>query len=401
MSSELSKQSPGGPQPTQKDQRSAGIESLLSEVSRHYEEQLAAVNKELSSVRAALARAQFPPLKLQASEIDRLQEAFNSADRERIALRTQLDQADEKIDSLANLYLAAFSLHKSHDWNSVIRAMNDILVNQVGAESYAVLLSKPDHGFETIAASQPEPNLPDTENIDLLMKDNQVKYDLSGLVASVPLFNGNETIGVILIERLLAQKKTLSDENKKLISALSNLAATAIDASRSSRMEEQPAQAAEQAIAEAAPEDMYPSFEGIPEINEEPPVPFEAAELNLKKDEKEEDQLHDLSELPASLMDYSTLLEGLTEPFETTNEIRETQPDYATATTLSACELLEPRKEEVNDEAESYLKLLEQKSSNPAPTEASPSPNEPPTRQVGSVHREIGLLFRQAPIKRN
>src|SRR3954468_16099617 len=116
--------------------RPAGIESLLGEVAHYYEEQLTMLNKELASARASAAQFQFQPQAAQSREISELQIALNSADRERISLRTQLDQAEEKIDSLANLYLAAYTLHRRHEWTQVMRGLTDVLVNQIGADSF-------------------------------------------------------------------------------------------------------------------------------------------------------------------------------------------------------------------------------------------------------------------------
>src|SRR5438034_351348 len=115
------------------DQRSAGIESLLGEVTRYYEDQLATLNRELASARASAAHFQFQPTTNQLMEIGQLQAALNSADCQRVALQLQLDQAEERIDSLANLYLAAYTLHRRHDWSTLMRGLIDILVNQIGS----------------------------------------------------------------------------------------------------------------------------------------------------------------------------------------------------------------------------------------------------------------------------
>ena len=69
------------------DQRSAGIESLLGEVTRYYEDQLATLNRELASARASAAHFQFQPTTNQLMEIGQLQAALNSADCQRVALQ--------------------------------------------------------------------------------------------------------------------------------------------------------------------------------------------------------------------------------------------------------------------------------------------------------------------------
>jgi hypothetical protein len=92
-----------------------------------------------------------------------------------------------------------------------------------------------------------------------------------------------------------------------------------------------------------------------------------------------EDRLPDLSELPPTLLDYSTLLSTAPDSFNDSDSHSEKREPIAGG--------------------EEYLKLLTESASLSDPFEESK--NDQSYHQPGSVHHDVGLMFRRAPIKRS
>lgn len=211
--------------------RPTGIESLISEVARYYEEQITVLNRELSALRnAAAADLQRQTVLLQ--DQTRLQAALTESERQRKRLKVQLDQAEQRIDALANLYLAAFTLHRQHDWHTVLRALTEILINQIGAESFTVALCQPAGTVQIIIQHGVEDSLPAAEALTAFWEQDQPQYNTAGTLALVPLTTPDGPLGLISLSAMLPQKGTLTADDRKLLTVLSCLAATALEAAQ-------------------------------------------------------------------------------------------------------------------------------------------------------------------------
>jgi len=383
--------------------RPAGIESLLGEVAHYYEEQLTMLNKELASARASAAQYQFQPQASQTREINELQAALNSADRERITLRTQLDQAEEKIDSLANLYLAAYTLHRRHDWSHVMRGLTDVLVNQIGADSFAVFLRDREGKLEAILSQLPPDGAPAGDELTASLGRTEIDYDLDGVVADVPLVNSDQVIGCIHIYRLLSQKRSLNDADKKLLSAISALVATAISASITTRKAIEPKN--EKVGSVTGPSAIDQPV--VPEVNHIPHVFTPNIQVTG-------DMAADLSEMPPALLDYSTLLNTAPEPFTQAESpvisaepkiVRNGNQNSGADSDSSRFRALSAGSSGSSGypPGEDYLKFVGKDATIPGEPGESQTAEEsgaPSDKAKRTSNRESGLLFRQSPIKR-
>jgi len=340
-----------------------------------------------------------------------LQTALDQADRERVLLRSQLDQAEEKIDSLANLYLAAYTLHRRHEWSTVMRGLTDVLVNQIGADSFAVYLGTVDGRIDVILSQLLPDGAPAGEELAASLTRNEITYDAEGLVADIPLVNADQVVGFIHIYRMLSQKRSLNDEDKKLLTAVSFLAATAIIASSGARPGViEPGKVEPVSVAGSADTIKPPTTAKIAENAVAPP----AADVFKMDIRVGGDVGHDLSEMSPVPFDYSALLNAHSDAYNETdpalkvsglNAVRNGTEDGPSDNLSSRVRTLSVNSSgpSTHKPGEDYLKFVG--SGMTAPGDPGESQQEEQIDKLsdkdkGSGHRESGLLFRQSPIKR-
>jgi len=166
---------------------------------------------------------------------------YNQSADEMEKLRTEserllaaLTESERKNDSLANLYLAAFALHRSLELTEVTQALSEILTNQIGLAGYAVAIST-DNGLEIVATRG---NVPDRLALDgtvgeAFVSGSSVFGEPSETAAgeafaAIPLMTSDSCVGVIGLYQLLPQKTGLTAGDQELLALLSRLAATAL-----------------------------------------------------------------------------------------------------------------------------------------------------------------------------
>jgi len=152
-------------------------------------------------------------------------------------------EIEEQNNSLASLYVASYQLHSTLDFREVIHIVLEILLNLVGAKSFAILLLDENTNELRSVACDGEDLVPGIENISTQLGEGILgevarsgesfylhdgKPSLDRPLAAVPLKIKDQVIGVIAIYKLLVQKHAFTAVDYELFALLAAHAATAI-----------------------------------------------------------------------------------------------------------------------------------------------------------------------------
>jgi GAF domain-containing protein len=175
--------------------------------------------------------------------------------RQRVAhLEAQSEHAESEYTRLASLYVAAYQLHSTLEPREVMQIIIEILLNLVGARTFALLV-RDDGGGQLLAVAahglEPGDIAPRTTvgtgTIAAAYAGQRVRPsdDLSPRAPSgepllaVPLRvagqSGTEVVGVLAVWDFLEQKHSLSEMDLEIFNLLAQSAATALEAALCAR----------------------------------------------------------------------------------------------------------------------------------------------------------------------
>jgi transcriptional regulator with GAF, ATPase, and Fis domain len=199
-------------------------------------------HEELSKLRDQLQKL--------AEENRMIQQRFREVEEENKDFASRYIEIEEQNNNLANLYVASYQLHSTLDFREVIQIVQEIIINLVGAESFAlVLLDEKTAELKTIAW-EGDDVVPGLDNLTIRVgqgalgecaQTGESYYaDLSdhaapsidNPIAAVPLKIKDHIIGMIVIFKLLQQKDAFTAVDFELFSLLAAQAATAIFSSK-------------------------------------------------------------------------------------------------------------------------------------------------------------------------
>jgi putative methionine-R-sulfoxide reductase with GAF domain len=152
-------------------------------------------------------------------------------------------EIEEQNNNLANLYVASYQLHSTLDFKEVVRIVQEIVINLIGAEVFHVLMVSEKTGQLEVEASEGQE--PGRESIPLgegtigeaaqdgenYFAENVARTEPSPFeepLAVIPLKIKDSTIGVISINKLLVQKTQFTTMDYELFTLLAGHAATAV-----------------------------------------------------------------------------------------------------------------------------------------------------------------------------
>jgi transcriptional regulator with GAF, ATPase, and Fis domain len=181
----------------------------------------------------------------------RIQQRFREVEEENKDFANRYIEIEEQNNNLANLYVASYQLHSTLDFKEVIQIVQEIVINLIGAESFAILLlDEKTNELKTIA-SEGGDVMPNIESVSARLGDGvlgsvaktgesyYINQDVEGgrvtlekPLAAVPLKIKEHVIGLIAIYKLLQQKDSFSAVDYELFSLLAAHAATAIFSSK-------------------------------------------------------------------------------------------------------------------------------------------------------------------------
>ena len=160
-------------------------------------------------------------------------------------------EIEEQNNNLANLYVASYQLHSTLDFREVITIVQEIVINLIGAEAFAILLLDEKTNELKAIASEGGDVMPGVDGVAARLGDGilgqvaktgesyYINQELEGgdvtldkPLAAVPLKIKEHVIGLIVIYKLLQQKDSFSAVDYELFSLLAAHAATAIFSSK-------------------------------------------------------------------------------------------------------------------------------------------------------------------------
>jgi putative methionine-R-sulfoxide reductase with GAF domain len=152
-------------------------------------------------------------------------------------------EIEEQNNNLANLYVASYQLHSTLDFKEVVRIVQEIVINLIGAEVFHILMVSEKTGQLEVEAS--EGQTPGRTTIPIgdgligkaaqsgenYFAESVARRDPSPYeepLAVIPLKIKDSTIGVISINKLLVQKTAFTSMDYELFTLLAGHAATAV-----------------------------------------------------------------------------------------------------------------------------------------------------------------------------
>jgi putative methionine-R-sulfoxide reductase with GAF domain len=152
-------------------------------------------------------------------------------------------EIEEQNNNLANLYVASYQLHSTLDYKEVVRIVQEIVINLIGAEAFHIWMVNEKTGQLELEASEgqavPLKEIPIGEGplgkaaktgenifLDEVAVREPTPYEQP--IAVVPLKIKDSVIGLISINKLLVQKTAFTTMDHELFTLLAGHAATAI-----------------------------------------------------------------------------------------------------------------------------------------------------------------------------
>ncbi len=171
------------------------------------------------------------------------------AENERLRLELQAHAArarefERENHNLANLYVAAHQIHATLDLREVLSTINEILVNFIGAKTFAVYLRDDDQAVRAVTAENVARDALPAEGpgglIGAAVTTGRSSYaetlDAHSPPAPplvvVPLRMRDEVVGAVAVWSFLAHKLDLTDLDVELFNLLGAHAASALEAAR-------------------------------------------------------------------------------------------------------------------------------------------------------------------------
>lgn len=185
-----------------------------------------------------------------ADENRRIQQRFTEVEEENRDFASRYIEIEEQNNNLANLYVASYQLHSTLDFREVIQIVQEIVINLVGAEAFAILLLDEKTGELRTIACEGDDVMPGVESVSIrlgegilgevaqtgqsyyISHEDDDRVTLDKPLAAVPLKIKDHVIGLIAIYKLLQQKDAFTAVDYELFSLLAAHAATAIFSSK-------------------------------------------------------------------------------------------------------------------------------------------------------------------------
>jgi nitrate/nitrite-specific signal transduction histidine kinase len=155
-------------------------------------------------------------------------------------------QVEKESSNLANLYVASYQLHSSLDYDVVLQRINEILINLIGAERFAIYLYDPKTNTFTLVSGE---GVEERKGSRIPLADNflsrvarsgelYLAQDVTSMgdddrpIAALPLVAEDELLGLLVIYKLLIQKDSFEPIDHELFDLLAGHAAIAVRAAQ-------------------------------------------------------------------------------------------------------------------------------------------------------------------------
>jgi transcriptional regulator with GAF, ATPase, and Fis domain len=179
-------------------------------------------------------------------EYEQVTRRFREVEDENKDFAQRYVEIEEENNNLANLYIASYQLHSTLNFKEVLQIILEIVINLIGAEQFGILLlDEKTRRLSPVASEGLDtselPTVAVGEGIigqvamtgeNFIGKDFDADVDLLNPLVCIPLKIKEHIIGVIVLYKLLEQKKQFADVDYELFTLLAGHAATAIFSSR-------------------------------------------------------------------------------------------------------------------------------------------------------------------------
>jgi nitrate/nitrite-specific signal transduction histidine kinase len=156
-------------------------------------------------------------------------------------------EIEEQNNNLANLYVASYQLHSTLDYQEVLRIVQEIVINLIGAEAFHILMVGDKTGQLELECSEGQasseagvamgegPIGKAAQSGENFFAESVARREPSPFgepLAVIPLKIKDSVIGVISINKLLVQKTQFTTMDYELFTLLAGHAATALFAAK-------------------------------------------------------------------------------------------------------------------------------------------------------------------------
>ena len=177
------------------------------------------------------------------AEREQLMSRFSGVEKENRDFFDRYHDIERENNNLANLYVASFQLHSTVELRELTQIILEILLNFVGAKTFAIQLVDDEHGtLRTLAAEGvPRERVPEgpanAGRVGEVVASGhtfidgerlRARADLERPLIIVPLKIRDKVVGAIVIWDLLSQKTALADVDYELFNLLAVHAASAL-----------------------------------------------------------------------------------------------------------------------------------------------------------------------------
>lgn len=200
-----------------------------------------------SGADTALSRELMEKVQRLEREKDEVLSRFSRVEAENRDFADRYVQIEAENNNLLNIYVASYQLHSTMDFQEVLHAITEVVLNFIGAEVFLVAMvdEKTQALVPLVGEGIDEARLPTVRLArDVLEKVvasgtphfvdsiENLEVELERPAICVPLKIKDQVIGVVAIYKFLQQKKRLDSVDHELFTLLAGHAATALFAAK-------------------------------------------------------------------------------------------------------------------------------------------------------------------------
>jgi len=210
------------------------------------------LSRELAELRAQIQDPLHAPAlgdMAQANQTRLLQDALRQQSADHAELNAEVDRLSQQNSNYLSLYVASSQLHSTLDFGAVIRSVEEIIINLIGADQFAVYLFDAERReFKRVSSEgdldAADETVPFGDNLlSRVARSEQLCLEVEGAdlpsgavpIAILPLTVAHEPIGLIVLFQLLVQKSAFDEFDMELFNLLAAHAASAVSSSLSFR----------------------------------------------------------------------------------------------------------------------------------------------------------------------
>jgi nitrate/nitrite-specific signal transduction histidine kinase len=218
-------------------------EELLKENERLRFKIAALANGAAADERSRELAGRVQELEARLAEVER---RYQEVEEENKEFADRYVEIEEQNNNLANLYVASYQLHSTLDFKEVVRIVQEIVINLIGAEAFHIFMVGEKTGKLEREGSEGQ-EAPDSLEMGEGIIGTSARTGLSYFaeevvhseptpfeqpIAVIPLKIKDSVIGVVSINKLLVQKQSFTGMDHELFKLLAGHAATAIFAAK-------------------------------------------------------------------------------------------------------------------------------------------------------------------------